>query len=41
MKNQKRTPIFLAEAGLIGGAYAALCLILAPISYGPLQVRVA
>lgn len=41
MKRAKNTPVFLAEAGLIGGVYAALCLILAPISYGPLQVRVA
>lgn len=33
--------LFLAQAGLIGGMYAALCILLAPISYGPVQVRVA
>ena len=33
--------LFLAQAGLIGGMYAALCLLFAPISYGAVQVRVA
>ena len=32
---------FLTEAGLIGGMYTALCLLLAPFSYGPMQVRLA
>lgn len=32
---------FFAEAGIIAAAYAALTLLLAPVSYGPLQVRVA
>ena len=32
---------FVTEAGVIGGMYAALCLLLAPVSYGALQVRVA
>jgi len=31
----------LAKISLIGGVYAALTIILAPISYGPVQVRVA
>lgn len=37
----RRSLRFLTEAGVIGGMYAALCLLLAPISYGALQVRVA
>lgn len=32
---------YLARAGLVAAAYAALTLLLAPISFGPLQVRVA
>lgn len=40
-KSSARPLRFLTQAGLIGGMYAALCLALAPISYGPLQVRVA
>lgn len=31
----------IALAGIIGALYAALTIILAPISYGPVQVRVA
>ena len=31
----------LALAGLIGAAYAAATLLLAPLSYGPVQIRVA
>lgn len=31
----------LAVSGLIAAAYAALCLLLAPLAFGPLQVRVA
>ena len=38
---QPRSLRFMTEAGLIGGMYAALCLLLAPISYGAVQVRVA
>lgn len=42
MQQKGRRPLrFLTEAGLIGGMYAALCLVLAPISYGAVQVRVA
>lgn len=40
-KHGKSSLLFLAEAGLIGGMYAALCLLLSAISYGPIQVRVA
>ncbi|MCR4437771.1 MAG: QueT transporter family protein [bacterium] len=31
----------IATAGIIGALYAALTVVLSPISYGPLQVRVA
>ena len=42
MKKTNRSSLrFLTEAGVIGGMYAALCLLLAPISYGAVQVRVA
>lgn len=40
-QTKRRSLRFLAEAGLIGGMYAALCLVFAPISYGAIQVRVA
>jgi uncharacterized membrane protein len=30
----------LAEAGVVAGAYAALTMLLSPISYGPIQFRV-
>ena len=33
--------MFLAQSGLIGGMYAALCLIFSAVSYGPIQIRVA
>jgi uncharacterized membrane protein len=32
---------FIAEAAVIGAIYAVLTIALAPISYGPLQVRVS
>ncbi len=38
---QKRSLRYLVEAGIIGGVYATLCLVFAPISYGAVQVRVA
>lgn len=42
MKNNgTRSLRYLSEAGIIGGMYAALCLVFAPISYGAIQVRVA
>lgn len=42
MKSNENRPLrYLTEAGIIGGMYAALCLIFAPISYGAVQVRVA
>ena len=40
-QKQQRSLRYLTEAGLIGGMYAALCLVFAPISYGAIQVRVA
>jgi uncharacterized membrane protein len=38
MKNVSRN---LAMAGIIGALYAVLTILLAPISYGPIQVRIA
>lgn len=38
---RNRTANDIARAGLIGALYAALTMVLAPISYGPLQVRVS
>ncbi len=35
------TPRFITRTALVAGAYAAVTLALAPISYGPVQVRVA
>lgn len=32
---------FLAQAGILAALYATVTIILAPISYGPIQVRVA
>lgn len=32
---------FLAQAGILAAMYATVTIILAPISYGPIQVRVA
>ena len=32
---------YLLQAALIGGVYAALTMVLAPISYGPMQVRIS
>jgi uncharacterized membrane protein len=37
----QRTTQTLTRTALVGGVYAATTIILAPISYGPLQVRVA
>ncbi|TCJ15130.1 QueT transporter family protein [Rubrobacter taiwanensis] len=36
-----RRPAHLAAAALIAGAYWAVTVVLAPISYGPVQVRVS
>ena len=36
-----RQPNFIARTAAIAGVYAALTIVLQPISYGPLQVRVA
>jgi len=33
--------VFIAVAGIIAAIYAALCVLLQPISYGPIQFRVA
>lgn len=39
--SQKFSTKNIAIAGIIGALYAALTIILAPISYGPVQVRLA
>ncbi len=40
MKLRKHT-LFLTQVGLIGGAYATLALAIAPLSFGPVQCRLA
>ena len=37
-QNQRR---FLAEAGMIAAMYAALTMVIAPLSYGPIQFRLS
>ncbi len=32
---------YIAQVGIVGSLYAAITIILAPISYGPIQVRVS
>lgn len=39
--NQTKTSTFWVQAAVIGSLYAALTLLLAPISYGVMQVRIA
>lgn len=39
--NQKRSSTFWVQAAVIGSLYAALTLLLSPISYGVMQVRIA
>ena len=41
MKSNIFTSRFLAQAGIIAAVYVALVLIFAPISFGPIQFRVA
>ena len=41
MKRNIFTSRFLAQAGIIAAVYVALVLIFAPISFGPIQFRVA
>lgn len=42
MKTKKRFDTrFLCEVGVIAALYAVLTMVLAPISYGPMQVRVS
>ena len=41
MQKQKSKTFFIAQAGIIAALYAALCIVLAPISYSVFQVRVA
>jgi len=40
MKNHKKT-LFITEAAVIAAIYTVLVIIAAPISYGPIQVRIA
>ncbi|MDR0357542.1 MAG: QueT transporter family protein [Clostridiales Family XIII bacterium] len=39
--NLRKNVRFWVQAAVIGGVYAALTMALAPISYGPMQVRVS
>ncbi|MDR0596490.1 MAG: QueT transporter family protein [Clostridiales Family XIII bacterium] len=39
--NKRNILLFWLQAAVIGAAYAALTMVLAPISYGPVQVRVS
>ena len=41
MKNQKETTKYLALGAMIAAIYVVLTLVFAPISYGPIQVRIA
>ena len=41
MKKGRRTVLFVARTGIIAGVYAALTVLLAPISYGPVQCRIS
>ena len=41
MKSNKNPTLFLAQSGIIAALYVALTLLFAPISFGPLQLRVA
>ena len=41
MKRKILTPRFLAEAGIIAALYFALTVAVAPIAYGPLQIRIS
>ena len=36
-----RKPVFIAQAAIIAGMYAALTYILAPLSYGQIQIRIS
>lgn len=40
MKNS-RTSLYIAQAGIIAALYIALTFVFAPISFGPVQVRIA
>jgi uncharacterized membrane protein len=41
MKHKIFTPRFMAEAGIIAALYFALTVAVAPIAYGPLQIRIS
>ena len=41
MNKSRRTVIFIARTGVIAGVYAALTILLAPISYGAVQCRIS
>lgn len=41
MTKGKRTVFFIARTGVVAGMYAALTILLAPISYGAVQCRVS
>ncbi len=41
MKNRKKLLVEVVAGGIIAAAYAVITILLAPISYGPVQVRIA
>jgi uncharacterized membrane protein len=41
MNKRILTPRFMAEAGIIAALYFALTMAIAPIAYGPLQIRIS
>lgn len=41
MRSSAKATVFLAQAGLIAALYTVLSLILQPLSYGPIQLRVS
>ncbi len=41
MTANRRAILFVARSGIIGGLYAVLTIVLAPISYGPVQCRIS
>lgn len=41
MTKSSKTILFLARSGIIASLYAVLTIVLAPISYGPIQCRIS
>ena len=41
MKNKKHSALYLVQSGAIAAIYVVLTMVFAPISFGPMQVRIA